>query len=90
MGDACEVTTYGGIEICLLLLLLLLLCRQTFSNRYFYIFSPILTKLGTHDLYVSTQKNSGTDCRRFDFKIFGEFLKKFKSAAELSRPTGIL
>ena len=27
------------------------------------------------DLYVNTQKNSGTDYRNFDLNIFGEFFK---------------
>jgi len=63
---------------------------KLFSNRYSYSFSLIITKIGTHDLCANAQKNSGTDFRNFDFKIFGDFFKNLLSAAEASRPTGLL
>jgi len=52
-------------------------------------FSPILTKPSTHNLCPNTQKNSETDFRNFDFKIFGKFYI-WPTAAELSRQTGLL
>jgi len=46
------------------------------SSRYSsYSYCLILTKLGTHDLCASMQKNCGTDFQNFDSKIFAEFLK---------------
>ena len=35
-------------------------------------------------------KTYGTDIRNFAFKIIGQLKKIFKSAVELSMPTGIL
>jgi len=63
-------------------------CHQTFSNRYSsYSFSPILTKLGTHVVFANLHKT--TDFLNFAFQIFWRIFK-FISAAELSRPTGLL
>ena len=51
---------------CLSVCLSVCLCRQTFSNRHFYSFCPILTKLGTHDLCANTEKNSEFFSLNFD------------------------
>jgi len=47
--------------------------RQTFSNRYSYSFSPILTELGTHDLCADAE-NCGTDFQNLDFWQIFKFL----------------
>jgi len=51
---------------------LLSVSRQTFSNRYCYSFSLILTKLGTCSMCQYAQ-NCGTLFRNFAFTIFAEF-----------------